>query len=1235
MNKKLALFLTCCAVAGLSACNESVPWSPSVFECIDNSMACQDGNVTKCTDGHWVTSQVCQGTATPFCDSTTYTCTANVPSTCTEGNKLGENNALKTCVNGTWVLYNCGNGTCDSTTLSCTGQDVPVIPSICTPGCNKSELTTCANGTATKTTCSGDTPVCDPYAINGPACVKAEDAKECVASAKKCEDVSGVPTAYVCDSNGKWDNGTACENGKVCSNDICDDAPVTSGCEYTDSNSEKKTLKDGDVICDGTLRVTCTGTQITTDDCSDDGIDFTCSTASGAALCVSPAGCDVEGSETQAKHGDKMCKDSEIVMCDDGRWITSKDCANDEDGKVACLDAQCVACLDDDKKCEVTEGVHTLYTCENNEWKGTACETGLVCDTAKPSTSCVNPLTLMSCDDIEGGNGSKCMDIHDQNYAVFCMGGTVNEEYTENCTSQSMICDYTSNNPECIEIPDGCKPENDCNDEVIKDITCGNHFNDMYASGTVKCDALCSAIDYSECLYCGDGKITSTPNGEQCDGENIGEATCADVESLDKNKTYTGKPGCENCMLTVGTCVESGGEQPQTGYTSIKQIRDDYDNIKDGKGLESTDIKGVVTASGSKGFTIQDPDGSENIAGVYVYCSGDNCPAFPAVGKYVNVKSTVAVTHYNGLVEVTGNKETLTITELEGAATATALDKTIADIIADGAKNAYASMLVTIKNVEVSAIELKNDKNYNVTLKSGDSTTLVTNSFGGQAVLDPFAQDFLYNVTGVVYNNNKNYIGPRTAADIVISGCKDPNKTFNGNQAAPECTTGGGGENNKACKGLDDVMTPHDQIGCIDATTYSICNNGVFAEETKDTCPNNKKYCNKASQNANDQCVECLEDSHCAGDDELHVVGICVSNACDIKCASTYAYDKQTNCSQISASFVSINEGKAYAQINQSKFPDNTVKSASFLCTTDKTKALSAWTKVTTTVNANYNPNGGDNVEYMADLSALKGNNFCTFTFVVDDVTYIAEKESQSWVPVAASASYKFPENANLWTYEGQAGGGNDNWVTIVEAPAKYIGGEKVTVEADNAECKAADEQKSTKVSCNNASSNVGATTPSNGECVKPANTSWTCVLNENTNPTPVGLTTANINKDGYLSIGANWTTAEDFSNKYLKLTLSDAQIAALAGKTKIRAKFNCKKNNASSSPNNVSVAFFNNDTKLGNSKSNTITGEVSECTTEEIDLTSTSSLNLRITAWNEESKSAAVLVYPITIEAK
>ena len=1228
--------MACCAIAGLTACNESVEWKPQVLECIDGSMMCQSGNVNKCEGGQWKVVETCVGSAKPFCDSTAYTCTSSLPSACTDGNKLCEGNALKECVSGTWVLHNCGTGTCNATTLACEGgHDIPT-PTICNPGCNGSELTTCNNGTATKTTCSGETPICDPYAAGGPNCVKADEVKDCIANAKKCEDVNGVPTAFVCSSDGKWDNGTACENGKVCSNDICDDAPVTSGCEYTDSNSEKKTLNDGDIICDGTLRVTCTGTTVTTDDCSDDGIDFTCSTASGAALCVSPAGCDVEGSETQAKHGDKMCKDSEIVVCDDGRWLTDKNCADDENGKVACLDAQCVACLADDKKCEVAEGVHTLYTCENNEWKGAACDQGLVCDTAKPSTSCVEPESLLNCDDIEGGNGSKCMDIYDQNYAVSCLGGVISDQYTENCTELNQICDYTSNNPECIDIPEGCKAENACNDTVIKDITCVNHFNDMYASGSVKCDLLCTEIDYSECLYCGDGKITATPNGEQCDGENIGEATCADVDGLDKEKTYTGKPGCENCVLTVGTCVESGGEQPQTGYTSIKQIRDDYDNIIADKSLESTDIKGVVTAVSTKGFafTLQDPDGSENITGIYVYCSDKDkgCPDLPTVGKYVNVKSTVAVTKYNGLLEVTGNKETLTISELDGNATATAVTKTIADISANEAKNAYMSMIVKLENLEVS----EKDGN-KATFKNGENTIAVTNAFGGNDVITPISMDFIYSAVGIVHYNNKNMFGPRTTADLTITGCKDPAKTFNGNQAAPECTTGGGGENNKSCKGLDDEMIAHDTIGCIDATSYSICDNGTFAEQTKSTC--NNKYCNKAAKGDNDRCVECITDNHCAelNDDNEHVLGACnASFACEYKCASTYAFDsdKKDHCTQLAANFVSVNEGKAYAQINQSTFPDNTVKNATFLCTTDKTKALSAWTKVTTTVNANYDPQGGVNVEYMADLSNLNGSNFCTFTFVVDDVTYIAEK-GQSWVPVAAANDYKFAQNADLWTYEGQGGGGNDNWVTIVEAPDKYIAGEKVTVEADNAECKAADEQKSTKVSCNNASSNVGATTPSNGECVKPANTSWTCVLNENTNPTPVGLTTANINKDGYLSIGANWTTAEDFSNKYLKLTLSDAQIAALAGKTKIRAKFNCKKNNASSSPNNVSVAFFNNDTKLGNSKSNTITGEVSECTTEEIDLTSTSSLNLRITAWNEESKSAAVLVYPITIEAK
>ena len=128
-------------------------------------------------------------------------------------------------------------------------------------------------------------------------------------------------------------------------------------------------------------------------------------------------------------------------------------------------------------------------------------------------------------------------------------------------------------------------------------------------------------------------------------------------------------------------------------------------------------------------------------------------------------------------------------------------------------------------------------------------------------------------------------------------------------------------------------------------------------------------------------------------------------------------------------------------------------------------------------------------------------------------------------------------------------------------------------------------------------------------------------------------MTNASVNTSGYLSVSASWAKTEDFTSKYVKLTLSDAQIAALAGKTKIRARFNCKQNK-NTSPENLAVAFFNGDTKLGNSKVNTITTDVAECMSEEIELSSTASLNLRITAY-AESSSAAVLIYPITIEAK
>ena len=426
----------------------------------------------------------------------------------------------------------------------------------------------------------------------------------------------------------------------------------------------------------------------------------------------------------------------------------------------------------------------------------------------------------------------------------------------------------------------------------------------------------------------------------------------------------------------------------------------------------------------------------------------------------------------------------------------------------------------------------------------------------------------------------------------------------------------------------------HEGYGCNSEHELFLCQDGDHTSLT-DTCGTSKPYCNPAGSTTQTICAECLTDSHCAvfTDPGTHEIGYCTEALeCNIKCETTYALGNSSNCERLGATFNSINNDHAYATVNQLTYPSDTIKDPRFACSMDRTKAISTWVKFAASPNPDFDNGGGANVEYMADLGSLNGTYYCTFLFDVDGTTYIAEKESGSWAPIAASDDYVFPNSAPLWTYTG-TGGGLSEWVTIVEAPEKYIAGEKVAT-ADADECKDQGD-KTTKASCNNASSNIGETSPSNGVCVKPTNTSWTCSLNSATNPSAVELNNATVNKNGYLSVSANkWGTSEDFSTKYLKLSLSDAQMAALAGKTKIRASFKCLKNGATS-PDNLAVAFFSKDTKLGSAHTNEITTTESTCVSEEVSLSSTSELNLRITGWSSTASSAAVRIFPITIEAR
>ncbi len=125
-----------------------------------------------------------------------------------------------------------------------------------------------------------------------------------------------------------------------------------------------------------------------------------------------------------------------------------------------------------------------------------------------------------------------------------------------------------------------------------------------------------------------------------------------------------------------------------------------------------------------------------------------------------------------------------------------------------------------------------------------------------------------------------------------------------------------------------------------------------------------------------------------------------------------------------------------------------------------------------------------------------------------------------------------------------------------------------------------------------------------------------------------------------YINSGS-WTEKSDtidFEKKYVKIILSESEIAALAGKTTIGTTFDYRSNGTNVTE--MRVAFFNGDTMIGSACTAVVEGttqktlELDSCNVE---FTSTTDLHMRIIGVSSTgtSSSAALRMYPITISAK
>jgi hypothetical protein len=599
--------------------------------------------------------------------------------------------------------------------------------------------------------------------------------------------VDGVFTG--CDADGNPTAAVNCaDSGKVCGTDAegkdaCVDAPVscTPSCDgdgkFVDCDADGNAMSPAD----------CDEGKV----CGDKG--------DGTFGCVDAADCTVGEGETAktVEHGAYICAEDGRQVCDNG---TMKPAACE--GELgACVDGACVACVADETKCVIEDGVHKQYTCgEGNVWgEGEPCAEGEFCDDGEGGNSCKPLNDLLTCptDSMSG-----CDTLYGMDYVVYCDPDSGEKRYVFPCEGNT-YCANQYGSADCYEKPlenglcgtgyEECDPAQSSVDKAAE--WCADWTGDPYATSKSGSDNLvCAAtgemgckINTEHCKYCGDHEIGYN---EMCEMDNDGNIifasdtfTCHDVPGLDASKKYRGTPECDSsaCMLDKGTCILDA----DTTYITIKSIRDDYNNLVDtatcSKSLTSNtyvfatvEVTGVVTAirSNGMGFFMEDFTVGQE-AGVLVYCQNKQCVNDLAVGDKVTVTSD-AVGQYYCEMQLRASDETnspISVTKLESGVALTSAAITSAELATGNPyNNAYSARLVTLSDVTTgSAYQSSGTKGWPVTDAAGSA--IISEYLFGKTLKDSMTADTLYSsVTGVVaYTFNNIAVAPRNADDIVAS----------------------------------------------------------------------------------------------------------------------------------------------------------------------------------------------------------------------------------------------------------------------------------------------------------------------------------------------------------------------------------------------------------------------------------------------------------------------------------
>jgi hypothetical protein len=593
-----------------------------------NTVGCDDGNA--CTLGDKCAEGVCLPGAATSCDDgnpcTDDTCDAKTGcanKASAAGTACNDNDA---CTSGDA----CQAGKCASTVLSCDDKN-PCTTDTCdkTKGCVNTNAdgvacddgNTCTSGDQCAAgQCKGVGKVCDDnnlctddsckdnvclFAANAVACDDnnpCTQGDQCANSGCQggkpivCDD-KNVCTTDTCDKSSgtcqfavnaePCDDGSLCTTGDVCAGSVCsgkekacdDGKPCTvDACDDTTGNCKSAPYADGTACDDGTVCTqkdlcaagACIGQTLNCDDTNPCTTD-SCDAAKGCQTVANTAPCDDGNACTagDACQAGACLPGAASAACDDSNACTTDSC----DPAKGCVHTNNTAGCDDGNACTTGD------TCKDGSCGGAAknCDDSNSCtnDTCDAKTGCVFTNNAALCTD---GNVCTTDDV--------CKGGTCagtpaikcddfNACTTDVCDAK-LGCVYkaVTDGTKCDDgngctTPDACAagkctgPGKNCDDSNVctsdscSNNICTNAFNKNPCNDGSACTLVDNCDGAGKCVggtpqKCNDGNPCTT---DSCDTKNGGCVFTNNTAPCDDGKFCTDKDACAN-----GKCASGGAK---------------------------------------------------------------------------------------------------------------------------------------------------------------------------------------------------------------------------------------------------------------------------------------------------------------------------------------------------------------------------------------------------------------------------------------------------------------------------------------------------------------------------------------------------------------------------------------------------------------------------------------------------------------------------------------------------